>query len=130
VKEKIMNKFKLCVGVFLIFALGALAGSLGTRLYVRQRIVAFTRGGPPAIRMLKRISRRLDLTQSQREKIDKIMAETQKELIDFRRKYHPEFVRIVDKSVGLMKESLNDDQKEKLDQLQKRLKHRRHRRKF
>ena len=125
-----MNKFKLGVGVLLIFALGALAGSLGTRFYVRERIVAFTRGDPPAVRMLKRISRQLDLTQSQREKIDKIVAATQAELFDFRRRYHPEFVQIVDKSIGLMKEQLDDAQKEKLDQLYERLKRRVHRRRF
>ena len=125
-----MNKFKLCVGVLLIFALGALAGSLGTRFYVRERIAAFTRGDPPAARMLKRISRELDLTQSQREKIDKIVAQTQAQLLNFRRRYHPEFVQIVDKSIGLMKEQLNDAQKEKLDQLYEQLKRRVRRRGF
>jgi hypothetical protein len=125
-----MNKLKLGVGVLLIFALGALAGSLGTRLYVRERIVAFTRGDAPAVRMLKRISRELDLTQSQQEKIDKIVAEMQAELSDFRRRYHPEFVQIVDKTIELMKEQLNDAQKEKLDQLHERLKRRVRRRGF
>jgi hypothetical protein len=80
--------------------------------------------------MLQRIPRELDLTQSQREKIDKIVADTQAELFDFRRRYHPEFVRIVDKSIGLMKEQLNGEQKEKLDQLHERLKRRVRRRGF
>lgn len=128
-----MHRLKLCVGVLLVFALGTLVGSLGTRAFLKHRLLEFARGGPPGGppegppegRILRRISNDLDLADSQREKIDKILAETEAKLLDFRRKYHPEFIEILDEGISLMKAQLDDQQKEALDRLHEKMKHRR-----
>jgi len=125
-----MNTLKLCVGVLLVFILGALAGALGTKMYFKHRIEQFAKGGrPPLMHLLMRkISHELDLTETQQSKIEKIVDQTQVKLHDFRQKHHPELKRIIDNSFVLIKEKLNDEQKKKLDELHEELKSRRSRR--
>ena len=47
-----MNRLKLVIGVTLVFLAGALAGSLGTGIYLRHKMEAFE-GGRHANRITK-----------------------------------------------------------------------------
>ena len=122
-----MNKVKVSLGILLIFILGALAGSLGTGLYIKHRIGEFAKGGPPPLMhiLMSRMSDQLNLTEKQETEIEKIMEQAHKDISVFRERYHPEFEKIMDKSFALIKEMLDEEQKIKLDELQEELKNRR-----
>jgi hypothetical protein len=114
-----MNKLKLASGVILLFLVGALAGSLTTGIYFKQRITRFETGGPPMpvrVRMLlDRFSEELDLTDTQREELEKVVRETQEKIFALGREIFPEIEKINEQGLTLIKENLNDDQKKKLD---------------
>ncbi len=130
------NKIKVIAGIVIVFFLGALIGSLGTGIYFNKRIRQYVRGGRPfPIKrfFMKRVSD-LDLTQAQQTEIEEIANKLQKELFEFRLKSKPEAEKIVDKNISLIKEKLNSEQKQKLDNLlneyyKKRLAKRKRRRK-
>ena len=123
-----MNKLRLNIGVILVFLVGALAGSMGTGMYIRHRIEKFPAYGPKrptrTTFFMKRLSKKLDLTQDQRVEIKKIVEEADLQVSAIRNKYLPEIKEINDQSLALMKEKLNPDQKEKLQKLHERLRNR------
>ncbi|MBN2467978.1 MAG: hypothetical protein JXD19_07485, partial [Deltaproteobacteria bacterium] len=119
-----MNKLKVCAGILLIFILGALAGSFGTRLYLKQKIGEFVRGNrPPLMHMLtRRLSDDLSLTEEQERKVEEIVLQTEEELEVLRQKYHPEFEKTVDRGIDRIKENLSEAQQKELEITHKRLK--------
>ncbi len=130
------NKIKVIAGIVIVFLLGALIGSLGTGIYFNNRIRNYVKGGRPLpIKrfFMKRVSD-FDLTHTQQAEIEEIVNNLQKELFEFRLKSKPEAEKIIDRNISLIKEELNSEQKQKLDNLlkeynQKRLNRRKHRRK-
>ena len=123
-----MNRLKAITGIVLIFALGVLSGVLGNDMYYKNRIERFREAGPPARRemFMKRLARRLDLTQQQQEKVSEIFAEMREELFALRTKHQPELAEIRARSHARIKAVLNADQQEKFDEMIERLKQRRH----
>jgi len=121
-----MKRLKVCIGILLIFILGMLSGTLGTGFFIKHRIGRFVRGdGPfPPIRILERLSAKLDLSKPQQMEIEKILKQAHDQLIEFRRGYRPEFEKIFNDTIEQMKEKLDSRQKQKLDKLTERLKHR------
>jgi len=122
-----MKKWKLVAGVASVFVLGLLVGSIGTGLYIRHRF-------PPPRKdhsersafLLKRFSHELDLTEEQRKKFKLIIDQVGKKLEDHFRKNHSEVGNIIEPGFSQMREVLSPDQKEKFDELKKRLdRHRR-----
>jgi uncharacterized membrane protein len=123
--EGTMSKLKLVVGVILIFIVGALAGSVGTGIYLRQRMEKFTVGWhrrpPETAFLMKRLSKKLDLTDAQRVEIEKIVEEYQEKIFAVRRTFLPEIREITDQSLALIREKLNNEQQQKLDKLHAKL---------
>lgn len=120
-----MSKLKLAVGVILLILVGALIGSLGTGLLIKQRAERFALGGPGppegAGFIIKRLARRLDLTDSQRAEIRQLFDDYNEKVSDIRSQYLPEMKKINDQTFSSLREKLNDEQKEKMDHLQKRV---------
>jgi hypothetical protein len=126
-----MNRIKLAVGIILLLLLGAAAGSVGTGIYVRHRIENISPGKPPKAHfLLRKLSRELDLTESQKVEIGKILEESHAEITALRRRFLPEIKEITDQSFGRIEEELNEEQKRKLGKLHRRLKRWRNRRHF
>lgn len=123
-----MHKLKLALGLILVFLVGALAGSLGTGMYIGHRIEKFAASGPRhharTASLIKRLSNELDLTDAQRAEVEKIVEEYQEKIFAVRRKYLPDIKEITDESFALMKARLNPHQKEKLEELHEKLKDR------
>jgi Spy/CpxP family protein refolding chaperone len=121
-----MNRLKLWVGIILLLVLGALAGSLVTGVLVKKRIVHFREGKPGDRKafFLNKLTRELDLTEEQRIKIGEIMDKTHEKLEELRDKHHPEFKKIREESFELMRKELNEEQKQKLDELRKKFRKR------
>jgi len=122
-----MNKLKLLAGIMLLFCVGAFAGVLGTGAYFTHRFEHFTRGGhrPPLARLLmERLTHKLDLTKTQKDEVINIIEQTRIKLHDLRGKYQPEMESIIESGLQSVKEKLNDEQRQKIDEIYTKLKER------
>jgi len=112
-----MNKMRVAVAILLVFMLGVLAGTLGSRLYTKYRITRFVERGHEARAelLLQKLTHELDLTEVQRSKIGAILRNSQEKLHRVDKKYRPEIKKVIDEDFRLIKELLNDEQQKKLD---------------
>jgi len=126
-----MAKWKIWVGLLVLFGSGVLIGSVGTRMYVRHQISSIFSRERPAMRNLfvRRLTRELDLTREQREKIEEIASRAAEKFHKIHMQHRSEVEVIIDKSASEMKKHLSPAQQEQFDELQKRLKAQRRRRK-
>lgn len=120
-----MNKTKLSIGVFLVFLVGVLAGSLGMGIYVKYQLERFGPGGPPPPPrhgvIIKRLSRELDLTQTQRTELKKILQESEAKISAIRDQFMPKIEEIADQSFAAMREKLDADQQKKLERIKEKI---------
>jgi hypothetical protein len=120
-----MSKLKLSVGVILLVLVGALIGSLGTGLFIKQRSERFALGGPGppegAGFIIKRLAPRLDLTDDQRIEIEQLFDDYNEKILDVRSQYLPEIKKINDQIFSSLREKLNEEQIEKMEHLQSRI---------
>lgn len=77
-----MKNWKLILATLVIFGAGVLSGTLGNQLYLQKKQApksGFGPGGPGPERFdfIRRWSDRLDLTTEQRDKIDRLVRESQ-----------------------------------------------------
>jgi hypothetical protein len=123
-----MNKVKSIAGVLLVLLVGVLAGSLGTGAYLSQRMERFSgkEMRPPGKKafLMRRLATELDLTETQRGEIEKILEDAEDRIFAIRREYLPKIREIHDESFALMKDHLNPKQQEALERLHEKLKHR------
>ena len=124
-----MNRLKLATGIVLIFALGVLCGVLGSGMYFKQRIDHFRESGPQTRKelLMKRLTRRLELTPQQQEKVAVIFEEMRGQLFSLRTKHRPDLERIREQGHARIKAILTAEQQIQFDEMMKRLKKRRHR---
>jgi len=122
-----MNRVKAITGIVLIFALGALTGVLGADMYYKYRIERFREAGPSVRRelLMKKLTRRLDLTPQQQEKVAEIFAEMREDLSALRTKHRPEIEEIRARSHTRIKAVLDADQQKKFDEMIEQFKQRR-----
>lgn len=120
------NKLKVSVGVLLVFALGILAGAFGTQAYMKYRTSHFVQRGHEARaeRFLERLSRDLDLTETQQTEIGKIVRDSHRKLAQISRRCQPEISGIIEHDFAMIRELLSDEQREKFDRFQKRFQQR------
>jgi hypothetical protein len=116
-----MKRWRLIGGIALMFILGLLAGSVGTRLYYNYR--AENIWNDPAARRafyLDRLTRELGLNGEQRNEFKTLIdeVETQKEAMYVERR--AELQRILDEGFSRIKERLSPAQQQKLDELRAR----------
>jgi hypothetical protein len=121
------NKIKIIAGICIVFLLGVLVGSVGTGLYAAHKISKFAKGEVPVRRamVMKKLSAKLDLTPQQRPEVEKIVDQAMTELREFRQKHRPEAEKIFDHHFALIREKLDEEQKQKLDRLREKFKKRR-----
>jgi Spy/CpxP family protein refolding chaperone len=121
-----MKRWKLVSGLLLVFVLGILAGSFGTRIYLKDRF-EHLRKDPKARQafIMRKLSKELELTQDQKTKIEKIVEQVGAKRREFFLKNRPEIKRIMDEGFLQIKKELNNDQQKKLDALRKEFEKRR-----
>jgi hypothetical protein len=113
-----MKKWKLIVGVILVFILGLLMGSLGTRFYHRDWSERFFE--EPSARkavILKKLTKDLDLTEPQQKEFKAIVEETDKKLEAYGLERRSAVKAILGESFSRMKEKLDPEQQKKLEEL-------------
>ena len=116
-----MKKWKLAIGVILVFILGGLVGSVGTQLYFEHWSESFWKD-PRARReaFLHRLTRELGLTETQQKEFRVIIEEVDKKVEEFRRENRAEIRKVLDEGFNQMKEKLNPEQQQKLEELKAR----------
>ncbi len=124
-----MKRWNLVLGLSALFLSGVVIGALGTAIYFKQTMGHVFSEGQPAVRKLimKKLVRELDLTESQRARIEKVVGEVQVEVREFRRQHQDEIGAILDRGIAQMKPELSKDQQEKLEALYERVKRHRQR---
>jgi Spy/CpxP family protein refolding chaperone len=113
-----MRKGKLIAGVALVFVLGVLVGSLGTRYYHRDWSERFFQE-PSAKKalILKKLTKDLGLTETQQREFRVIVEDTDKKLEAFGLERRSAVKAILDESFSRMKDKLDPEQQKKLDEL-------------
>jgi len=112
-----MTRWKLIIGIALVFILGALAGSIGTGYYFKHRY-------PPRITdpkartafIMEKLSKELSLTQDQKVKIGEIVGQIEEKRRDYFIKRQVEIEKLVDQ----IRKELNSDQQKKYDALREK----------
>ena len=120
------NRVKVSVGILLVFVLGILAGTFGTQAYMKYRMSHFVQRGHEARAelLLERLSRNLDLTETQRAQIEKILRDSQKTLAEIGQRCRPQVSKIIENNFAMIREILTDEQKQKLDEFRTKFKRR------
>jgi hypothetical protein len=121
-----MKRWKLILGLLLVFVLGVLAGAFGTRIYLKDRF-AHLRKDPKARQafIMRKLSKELSLTPDQEIKIGKIVEQVGDRRRQYYRKNRPEIKKIMDEGFAKIRKELNNDQQKKLDELRAEFKKRR-----
>ena len=121
-----MKRWKLISGLLLVFVLGVLAGSFGTRIYLKDRF-EHLRKDPKARQafIMRKLSKELELTPDQKIKVEKIVEQMGAKRREFFLKNRPEIKRIMDEGFAQIKKELNNDQQKKLDVLREKFEKRR-----
>jgi len=116
-----MNKYKLVIGIILIFIVGALGGALGSAIYFKYRIDRFAIGGPPppvrSKMFMDIFARELDLSNEQKVEIEKIVGDTQEKIYALRGNIILEMEEINKQSFSDIMKLLDENQKKKLNAL-------------
>ncbi|MDH3851197.1 MAG: hypothetical protein OEV09_09070 [Deltaproteobacteria bacterium] len=121
-----MKRWKLISGLLLVFVLGILAGSFGTRIYLKDRF-EHLRKDPKARQafIMRKLSKELELTPDQKIKVEKIVEQMGAKRREFFLKNRPEIKKIMDEGFAQIKKELNNDQQKKLDVLRAEFENRR-----
>lgn len=126
---KAMNKakIKVIVGVLLVFLLGVVTGVLGTGIMIRHGIRKFTQRSPDSSHtslFMKKLSRELNLTETQKPDVEKIVEEAEVEIRDMIRNSRGEFEKIMQQRHAQLRELLTPEQQQQLDEMFTRMRDR------
>jgi hypothetical protein len=117
-----VKKLKLWSGLLVLFLSGIVIGAMGTWIIVENKAVdSLTRGRPdiPGI-IIKKLTRELDLDETQKERITKIVCRAYQELLELRKRHAPEKKEILERSRSMIKAELSPEQQKKLDAFHER----------
>lgn len=119
-----MSKWKIWVGLLVLFLSGVLIGSVGTRMYVRHKISGMFAKERPVIRDLffRRLTRELDLSKEQRREIEQIANRASEKFHTLRGQHRGEAEAILDQAVSEMRKYLSPEQQEQLERIRERMK--------
>ena len=116
-----MKKWRLITGVILVFILGLLVGSVGTQVYHRQWSERFKKA-PEARRaiFMNRLTKELRLTEDQQRQVEVIIKEADEKRKALFQKQRGAIRETIDESFALMKQKLDPDQQQELEELRAR----------
>ena len=121
---KIVKKLSLWGGLFALFCSGVLIGALATwRIAEFKAFENLTREQPRVLDfIIRNLDRELELSDTQRQRIEEIVCRTHRELSAFRDRIRPDRERIIQQSIDAMKVELSPEQQSRLDALREKLK--------
>ena len=113
-----MKKWKLIAGVSLIFASGLLVGTLAGAMYIKHKHPLLKRNPVAKTRyIMEKLSGKLDLTDSQKEKITGIVQGIETEARTLYQRHRAEMKEVLEMGVTEMKKELNPEQIRELDRM-------------
>ena len=114
-----MSRFKLWVGLIVLFGAGVLTGILGVRLYTDAERMPRGDRGPAARheRIMKRLTQELSLTAQQQTEIDPIVTWAHVEILELRFSHQGEIEDILEKGMTDIKAKLSSTQQAELDRM-------------
>lgn len=114
-----MTQGKLWGGLIVLFLAGVLTGIVGTTWYGHHERERQWERGPAARqeRMMKRLTRELELTRGQRGLIEPIVHRAHVEILQLRFQHQAEIEGILAKAMADLKIELSPEQDAKLDEL-------------
>lgn len=114
-----MSRFKLWVGLIVLFGAGVLTGILGVRLYTDAERMPRGDRGPAARheRIMKRLTQELSLTAQQQTEIDPIVTWAHVAILELRFSHQPEIEDILAKGMTDIKAKLSSAQQTELDKM-------------
>jgi hypothetical protein len=113
-----MKNWKAWIWVIAIFVSGMILGVIAGHLVTVKKAQEAARD--PEVRrqmIVKRLSRKLDLTEDQRKSVDAIVADAQVSIRDLRKEVEPRFSEIIRNSERQITEVLNAEQQEEFRKL-------------
>ncbi len=118
------ERWKMGIGIFVIFLLGAGAGSLATGIYMKQSLKEFMEGGREARRayFLKKMTKALDLSTEQMQKVEEIMKQSHIQFREIKQTLRPQLMKMREERISAIKAVLKEDQIEKADRFFERMK--------
>ena len=121
-ESKPMRKWKLWSGLAVLFLSGVLIGALSTGLFMKHSLERSLHQGEPGVRhlVMNRLTRQLNLTESQKEYAEKVLCRTQSELRRLRQSHRPEFEEVMQRAIVDFKKELTPEQQRKLDTMYER----------
>jgi hypothetical protein len=120
-----MNKWRIIVGILLVFALGTAAGAYGSRMMFKKRVSSVLHAkGPPGSWAMQRMFRRLDLSETQRKSIDAILDESNTKWETIQEEFEPRMKALFDKVIEDTKKELTPQQREKLERMSENIRRR------
>ena len=113
-----MKKWKIITGIFLVFILGGVVGSLGSGFY-RQYLFNRLRKDPAERKafFLKKFTERLDLTEIQQKAFKTVIDQMDQQIQTQLQKNRSEFKKIRDEGYVQMKKALNPEQLDAFEEL-------------
>jgi Spy/CpxP family protein refolding chaperone len=112
-----MKRWKLIGGIGLVFIVGVLVGSAGSRLYHNRLEQKWK---DPAVRtafFFEKLSRELRLSEDQRKKVKPMIDEMDRKREAVNAERRAEIREIMDDGFSLMKEELDAEQTQKLNEM-------------
>ena len=120
-----MNKItaKAIAGVSVVFLLGVITGALGTGIVVRRGIRQFVERAPDTHRniLMRRLTRELQLTETQRPQVEAIVQAGEEEIRAFMQQSHTDFSAMMQRRIAEIKAILTLEQQQQLDRIVERL---------
>lgn len=122
-----MKDMKLWLGLLVLFLSGVCVGGLGTWMIAEQRVMdSLTREPQPFHKaIMSKLTRELDLNESQRARIAEIVSNSQDELAALRERLRPEREEILRRGREALKAELSPEQQAKFDEIHRKMEERR-----
>jgi hypothetical protein len=119
-----MEKWKIWLGLVVLFLSGVVVGGVGTGLYAKHQISQFFSGQRPVFKrvFVRRLVHGLDLSKDQRQQIDLVGEHAETQFLELRQESRGEVQAILDRAITEMKKHLSPLQRERLDENDERMK--------
>lgn len=121
-----MTRWKVWVGLAVLFVSGALIGGMTTHCYMQAQFESRWEGGPQAKKqwMMERLTRRLHLNDGQKASLEPLVTQAQEDLFVLRAQQQPQVEAIWTRTLAGIKPVLAADQQHKLDEFRQKLERR------
>lgn len=122
-----MKDMKLWLGLLALFLSGICVGGLGSWMFAEQRVIdSLTQEPQPFHKaIMRKLTRELDLSETQRTCIAEIVSNTHGELAALRERFRPEREEILRRSREALKAELSPEQQSKFDEIYRKMEERR-----